>query len=630
MKQTSDNCAIFSSEYSKKANKRQSSFIIAFFVVLWALLSFYEHSQLVRVDAQSLFLFDENFFYNMMKSPAGLLAYAGCFLMQFFYYPALGATIFVLLLVAQFFLVKKVFSIPKEYSLLALVPSVLLVATNTQLGYLIYYIKHPGWYYVALLGIITVLLAIWLYRKLSFPASLFFILLWVSVGFPLFGMFAWFAAICMGAISLSKIFEKDGRNSIMRGVLPITFALLLSIVVPILYYYQYTTVSIENIHLSALPVYHLSIGSKTFKSTIIPYWVPFAILFLYILFLSLYSNRIKAITEKKHTIYMLLLAIIQLGFLYEYWYKDANFRIENQQDLAMWQEDWQKVADYARDAELPSRQIVLNKNIALLCLGKAGSEMFAYPDGSSEIDAPMNVHLTHTGGLMTYYSYGRFNFCYRWCVENAVEHGWKVEYLKHSVRCMLLSGEYAVAERYINILKHTLFHKSWAEDYEKFLNKEELIKKNPEFKLPLQMYFYPDVLDVDESFVEVYLLKNIPSYLYSDTPPLYAEAALMSVLTRKDRKMFWNTLVAYLSGRKVSRLPIHYQEAVVLYSNLDRNVDASQIPIDEAVRMRFSSFMKRAKQFKGQKEEEIAHHFKEDFGDTYWYFYFFVRGIKSN
>ncbi len=629
MNKTSVNSTVAKSKSPKKTHNWQLQFVVAYFVVLWVLLSFYEQSQMVRIEAQSLFLFDEIFFDNMMKSPAGLLAYAGCFLTQFLYYPVLGAAIFVMLLLLLFFLVKRVFSIPKKFLLLALVPSVFIVASNTQFGYLIYHIKHPGWYFVTVIGAIVALLAIWLYRKLSWKLSIPFLLLWVCLGFPLFGVFALFSALCMGAISISESVKK-GTGISFASVLPFIVALLLAVAVPLFYYYQYSTVAIENIHLSGLPVYHLAVGSESFTHSLIPYWIPFVLLFFYIFFLAIYSNRIKVGTRKKNAFCLLLVAVFILGFQYMYWYNNTNFRIENQQDCAMWNGEWRSVADYARNTELPSRQIVLNRNIALLYLGTAGSEMFTYPDGSSEIDAPMNVHLTHTGGMMSYYCYGRFNFCYRWCVENAVEYGWKVEYLKHSVRSMLLSGEYTVAERYINILKHTLFHKSWAEHYEKFLNKKEIIEKVPEFAMPLQMAHFPDMLDVDDSFVEVYLLKNIPSYLYTDTPPLYAEAALMSVLTRKDRKLFWNTLVAYLSGRNQVRLPIHYQEAIVLFSNLDRNVDASQIPIDEGVRMRFSSFMKRAKSYKGMKEKEIAHHFKDDFGDTYWYFYFFVRDIKSN
>ena len=40
----------------------------------------------------------------------------------------------------------------------------------------------------------------------------------------------------------------------------------------------------------------------------------------------------------------------------------------------MWKCEWRKVADLAKDVDTPTRQIVMNKNIALFKLGVAGNE----------------------------------------------------------------------------------------------------------------------------------------------------------------------------------------------------------------------------------------------------------------
>lgn len=192
-----------------------------------------------------------------------------------------------------------------------------------------------------------------------------------------------------------------------------------------------------------------------------------------------------------------------------YWYSDVNFDVENKQNKAMWEEDWEAVAAYAMDSKLPTRQIVLNKNMALLKLGRLGEDAFKYPDGSSDIAHPGVVHLTQTGGMMNYYQYGKFNFCYRWCIENAVEYGWRAEYLKHAARCMLLSGQHKLAMRYIDILKETLFYRSWACEMEEYVNNPQRISKQEEFRMPLLMYSYPDALELDDSYVEVYLSKSL-------------------------------------------------------------------------------------------------------------------------
>ncbi len=630
MKSTIDKKNLF-----QRTDAPQLLMLPLFCVAVWALLSFYESAQLQRIEAQSLFLSGELFFDTCMRVPAGLLAYAGCFLTQFFYYPALGAAIFVALLAIVYYLTIKTFRIPRQWAVLAMLPLFLLLATNTQLGYWIYYLKHPGFYYVTTLGTIVALLAMWLFNRLSYKWHIPIIVVWSALGYPLFGAYALFSSLCMAVTALSMAVRNGNKmRLVIDGFAVLVVALLLFWEVPVFWYDYYSSVAKEFIHTAGLPSYHWDITADHFRESIIPYWIPFILLFLVYIALSVFYNALSSNTVNRWLNFVQQYALIGacLLFGFSYWYTNTNFRIENKQDLAMWKGEWREVADLTRDTDVPSRQIVMNKNIALLNLGRAGEEMFTYPDGSADIDAPMNVHLTHTGGLMSYWCYGKFNFCYRWCVENAVEHGWKVEYLKHAVRSMLLQGEYTLMRRYTNILKHTLFHKEWAERYERMAEHPESISKNPEFTLPLAMCVYPDALDVDDSFIEAYLMNNISHSYTTEHSPLFAEAALMANLTRKDSKIFWNNLQRYLYKRKIMRLPTHYQEAVLLFSNLTKGVDISRIPIDDAVRRRFAAFIRKTQFYKkqGLKEMEMAPEFKEEFADTYWYFYFFVRGLKTN
>lgn len=607
---------------------------LIFCVAVWALLAFYERDLLLRLDMQSLFLFDNLFFESSMSVPAGLLGYLGCFLTQFFYYPALGAAIFVALLALVCLLTRKAFNIPAKWAFVAMVPMFLLLAADVQLGYWIYYIKYPGYWYVATLGTIVGLLAIWGFNKASYKFHAVIILAWSVIGYPLFGFFALFSSICMAVIALSQALRNGNRmRVIFDGVTLLLIALVLAYEVPVFCYnFVYDSTAIDFMHLAGLPAYHWDVRATHFLKSIYPYWIPFVLLFLFQLVLSVCYNRLspKETAAKRINLFKWLLMPAMVVFVFIYWFKNTNFRIENRQDTAMWEGDWRKVADLARDTKEPSRQIVLNRNIALLHLGRAGEEMFTYPEGSADIDAPIAVHLTHTGGVMSYWCYGKFNFAYRWCVENAVERGWKVEYLKHAVRSLLLNGEYKLVKRYTNILKHTLFYADWAERYERLADNPESIAKVPEFAFPMQMRVYPDILDVDESFVEAYLLNNLAGGYTTSHSLLHAEAALMSSLIRKDSKSLWHNFSRYLQKRKIMRLPTHYQEAALLFSSISRSVDISNLPIEEGVKSRFNAFMRKTKDYKGMKEEEMAPHFKKDFGDTYWYFYFFVRKIKTN
>lgn len=618
--------------------------VLLFFVAVWALFAFYEQALLFRVSDLSVFLFNGLFFDEMVSVPAGFLSYIASFMVQFFHYPVLGATLYVLMLYIVYRLTKRLFAIPQRLSLVALLPVAALVATNTELGYWIFYLKMPGYWFVAVTGVIVALLAMLLFKALKPLPRMVFVAVWLFAGYPLFGFYALASAMLMGFYAAAVAVRT--KKGVPMAVATLLLAAVLVYIVPQLYYNVYGTVATEHIYTVGIPAYqwvpeyieNVKHEDSSVWYSIYFYWVPFVVLLAIYVLLSVLpaaSAEGKARGLARRIFVNAAVMLPALLFMWFFWYNDNNFRIENKQNRAMWNEDWEAVAEYAKDAVVPTRQVVMNKNLALYKLGRAAQEMFSYPDGSSEINSPMGVHLTQTGGKMMYWQYGRHNFCYRWCMEDAVEYGWRVEYLKHAVRSMLLSGEYRLAERYINILKSTLFYSGWAERMETFVKNPALIEKEPEFAMPLKLARFPDALAVDESFVEVYLTKDLMN-LPADADPLAIEIALTTAMIRKDVKSFWYIFDFYLKKCQPSALPRHYQEALLLFMNLDKGqtvqIGSGFIDrfISKSTKHRFDAFIKRTTSHKGKKEEEMAPFFKGDFGDTYFYFYFFVRKIKTN
>ncbi len=618
------------------AAKVSKILVALFFVAVWALLAFKESAVLFRVSEQSLFLYNGHFFREAMALPAGFLSYLSAFFIQFFYYPQLGATVYVLLLVALYVLTKRVFDIPARWSLLALLPVAVLLAYSTQLGYWIFYMKIQGFYYMALLATLASLLVAWVclkYKALYAPV----VILWAVGGYMLFGAYALGSAVVIAVASLvDRIKSRYAPIFIASAALMLVAVCIFVYAVPQgMYHYNiYSNTMLGHMPFAGLPVHQWVIGNtEMFPNGIFEYWLPIVLLPLVYLLLAFLRGSLGESKEGKNSKLLVavnvVLLVIIVAFTSFYWYNDVNFGIENKQNRAMWSEDWEAVAEYAKESKLPTRQIVLNKNMALLRLGRLGEEAFKYPDGSADIAHPGVVHLTQTGGMMNYFQYGKFNFCYRWCIENAVEYGWRAEYLKHAVRCMLLSGQHKLAMRYINILKETLFYRSWACEMENYINEPKLISKQEEFRMPLLMYNYKDALELDDSYVEVYLSKSLSGTFTKDDSRLYAEAAVVFALVRKDVKLFWETMSRYIAQGKMTRVPNHFQEAIVLFTSLNKDI-TTNIPIDFKVKNRFESFIKNIQKYKGMKEKEMAPYFVDEYGDTYWYFYFFVREIKTN
>jgi hypothetical protein len=112
---------------------------------------------------------------------------------------------------------------------------------------------------------------------------------------------------------------------------------------------------------------------------------------------------------------------------------------------------------------------------------------------------------------MLYLQYGIPNYCYRWCMEDGVEYGWTVERLKLMTKCSLLNGELVAAQRFINALKKTDFHRKWALKYEEYIHRPNLIGQDPELKPILPLLRTDNFLTSDQSQEEWFLIEHILS-----------------------------------------------------------------------------------------------------------------------
>ena len=592
----------------------------AFAIITWALLNIFEHEFLYRVQELSLWLPTKVYFDERMMVPGGLMTYIACFLTQFFYYPMLGSLIYVALLIAVQLLTQKVFAIPNRWALLALIPSALILCCSMEVGYWIFQIKTQGYFYSMLVGFLFTLLAIRLYQVTKGWGRYVTVALIAAAGYPLFGFYALLALLTIIALELTSKERSMGL---------VLLCLAAGIATPILYYNVYEQTRFVRMFVAGMPAFEfIKRDLGTWAPYILLYLFPLVIPFIRFLCAEGYTQA------KTRFITTQAIGVVIIAFVVQlFWFRDPNFRAEIKMNHAMERLEWRKVLDIAKSQEqTPTRLMVLNRNLALLKLGKAGDEMFHYLDGGEAPASPFEIRLMQVGGKMLYYHYARMNFCYRWCLEDAVEYGWKVDYIKYMVKTSIISGEYPLAMKYINTLKKTLFYKGWAEKYEKMIQTPELIAKDREFASILPLYQFENQLDGDNTLVEIYLL-NYFAHTYNElNTPMFDEASLMCALTLKDIPTFWNCFFRYANSHKTNRMPTHYQEAALLYGNLEKNVDISKMPFDKSVKMRFQDFMRFSQKHavkNVERDPEAKKLFYDRFGDTFWYFYFFIRDVKS-
>ena len=324
----------------------------------------------------------------------------------------------------------------------------------------------------------------------------------------------------------------------------------------------------------------------------------------------------------------IILFIAALFATYHYQFNDENFRITISMDRAIQENDWQKAIHHAAAQKgEPTRLIVLNTDMALYKSGKAGDCMFKFKiNGAPYRIIRTSPVMRSTGAKALYFQYGKINYCYRWCMEDKVEYGMKVEYLKYMVKCALLNGEFALARKYNSTLSQTLFHKDWAAKYQRYIDNPESMAEDTEFKAIRPLMAYNNALEGDGGLLEAYLISQI-AYMEGG-PPELVELSLQCTLVQKDIRRFWPRFILYAQTHQ--RLPRHYQEAAILYSFLERKVDYRHFKIEDEVVTRFNKFIKLSEQMAGQSDEKSKETFKPCFSDTFWYYYFFVKGLKTS
>ena len=463
-------------------------------LVAAVLLAVFEADVLYTAQQQNLFLHTPLFFEQQMVRAGGLLTWAGCYLTQFFYYPMLGASLLGLLWAFLLWLLGRTLH-PSPFAL-HLLPIACLLTTITTLGYWVFYLKLPGALFDATLGTIMAVLMAWAYRSLTARYGLrtVFIPLSACVAYPLFGFYGLWGVALMGLLSW--------RTKGSRRIVDTLLALLAIVAVPLICYHTvYHETNIVNIYWAAQPVFGYA------DHRFFGYYVPYIIL---VATIALFASKVTIPLlhrEGPGVGLLLVFAILVVVF----WYKDGNFHRELAMSRCIDRQDWNGVLSEAHRAKEPTRAICLMRNLALFRLGQTGNEMSLYPNGSARPNAPFPVRLVHTYGKRLYLEYGIPNYCYRWSMEDGVEYGWTVERLRLMVLCSLVNGEFTAAQHYINLLKKTDFHGSWARHYQDQLFRPPLIANDPALKPILPLLRNDNFLTSDQSQLEHFLIEHILS-----------------------------------------------------------------------------------------------------------------------
>ncbi len=117
---------------------------------------------LQAVEENDLFVGSHTFMAETLKTQGGIWSWLGSYLTQFFYYPWLGSLLLIAIWITTYILIVDAFKLKNHYRLLAWIPICALLISVTDIGYWIYYIKMPGYWFSQSVSFFAVILLTWI------------------------------------------------------------------------------------------------------------------------------------------------------------------------------------------------------------------------------------------------------------------------------------------------------------------------------------------------------------------------------------------------------------------------------------------------------------------------------------
>jgi hypothetical protein len=548
-------------------------------------------------EKSSLFVFSYDFLVENLHQPGGHLIYLSKFLSTFFYYPLAGALIsslvIWLIVVTASGIIKTLTG--KKSGYVPLLAGIALFYLQTSYQYMLY--NNLGILIQLLFFLLTIK-----YFKGWLPAILTPVLYFITGGF------AWIFCIMY---SLWLLSEKP-----KKWWLKITLLWLLSFLI---------------VYLSKEYLFFQTIGTLLlFPNTEAGTGSQFRLFIAVVIVLSLlpllakicikntfkkkFSGNILSLTG---SIVMVLIMVIISILKYDK-KTQQYFRVEK----LFYENKYQEVIDFNLKNPSNNTLTAYLNNISLCETGKLNDLLFHFPqsaDGSTLfLKWEIVGEILKRGGYF-YYTIGMINEAHRWAYEYMVMKGLTPEGLKMMIKTELINGNYKTAEKYILILKKTLFYRDEAKEFEKLLFNDQAIDTHPELgprrknKIPVDFFSI-----TDDPFI------NVERIIATDSLNRKAfEYKLAYLLLNKNYQGIskeWANIGRY----DFKSIPVHVEEAGIALKIL-YNVSlppAGSLTINNNTEIRFNKFLQVFQAY-GTNLQAAEPELKKQAGNTFWYWAFY-------
>lgn len=539
---------------------------ICILLFLWLKCPYY----LLYHEQYQLFLLTWDYFASSITEPGGFANYLSEFIVQFYYVPIYGAILTALLLT-----ITQVFSgaacrhcrLPLTAYVLSTLPSVVYLGAMGDENVLLSFA-------VAMMLSFFFLFLISSLRYNSFLSDTLAIFIGFTILYWLAGPFAFTFIVAAGILR--------------QRYLSIAICLLSGIAI---------VMGIHSLWFEQFPLSRILLGINYYR---IPETYP-TIFYIIAAVTALIPSVTLIKTDSGKSGYpnnsrqpemespsILAAAVV---FLFAIIYPPASFNKEKgnvfEYNSLVRQGRWSDIIEKARK-EMPSDNFSLQAlNLALGMKGELTESMFHFNQKGIESLIGKD-RLDNTSQLITAEALFRLGltniaFSTTFDLQEAIMNDRKSgRLMKRMAECMIINGNYKVAEKYIGLLRHTLYYSDWADNAAKFIGNDSAVEAHPVYGLLRRNNFRETAFYDHSQLVKILAIHSIDN---ESSNPLAWQYFCAAAMLKGDLD-FLAGVHKYLFDKTGSlRLPRHVQEAIALVWTFSHETfDGIPFPLSQEVK----------------------------------------------
>lgn len=541
-----------------------------------------------------------SFFVNHLNSPGNFLIYLSKFFSAFYYYPLFGSLIISSFIIAIVFVTAQIikFKTGNTGFIIPFLTGGILFYLQTHYHYLIY----------NTIGIFFQVLAFYLIIKFIKKDYKWLIIIFTPGWFFLTGSFAWLLFIMLSFTILQKPAKSDWI--IIIGMWSICF-LFLYLSEEYFFFQPFSKLII-------FPFLILNAGNQfllfIFLIILICILLPFIKLCRNIFSSGKFESKLNKPLTAIIIIFLTLIPCIKRV--------DKNLKHYFHTEKLFYQNKMDEIIAYNKSHPSNNRLTSYFVNIALCETGKLNDMLFHFPQSIENntlfLEWERIGEILKRGGYF-YYTIGIINEAHRWNFEYMVMEGFTPQGIKMLIKTELINGNFDIAAKYISLLKHSLFYRKEALEFERLLFDDIAIDLHPELGEKRRNKIMEDfIIDLQNP------LLNLENALNYDWPNKQAfEYKLAFLLLTKDFSAIINDM-HNLKKFGFDFIPIHIQEALCVYQAFSGSkIDFSGSQnITKEIRTNFQNLNKTLNQF-GNNIDAARMALQKEIQNTFWYYFLY-------